>query len=519
MTLNALSLRVLNYVQNRKTFSLQKSEQRFGKSSSTIKRTIAQINEFLPEGKRLIIKNDTVKSTLSYDDKIAIIQRITFAEYHVNRQERIMLLIFASFFEGVVNMTKIYQKMELSETTKKQDRKKIASFLENQKLFVKTFPGMGIEITGAEAASRMFISSTIAVLLECDSENDFFQREANNPVEREMCNIFLRNAQAVLEESKQRILAFLNQQHFRLDYASKKLLLIYFSLSILRQQREKIITEVELLSEIQLPKLRKFFTEPSENHYINLLIASLNYNVSWHFPHDKKIFDFTKALVHYVQRQIRTTIICNKQLIEACYSYIYKCTIKNALGYQFYDDKLDEVHIEYPHLIKTINIFMEQQEENIEITLKNSQIGTLSLIFSSSILRNKVYKKTKKCIVIITNSSSEKIEFFTEQLKKYVDFELVEYLTINELFHLSELTYDAVITFSSRITNMVKKQGIEAVQMPFYLEEIHAKVLIERGFSTNYRRKITKEEMMQKLVNKSAKEIEQILAEYPDHFI
>lgn len=519
MALNGLALDVLKHVQDKKKFCLSESEERFGKSASTIKRTVTQINNHMPGSHRLTIKNNCVNSTIPYDVRLEIVGSLDFSDYVTTTNERLSLLLFTSFFEGAVNMTKLYEKIGVSRSTRKKDRNEMLDFFSPKKLEIKTMRGYGIEVVGEEATQRMYIARKLTSMLEFGSDDVFRKRKANSPVDNKLSDIFLKATHSLISMQQEKMLHFLEQENLRADYASRKLLLIYFIIGQYRINQQKRLAYDDIPQVLPVD-FYHFFEETLENRYMNLILSSLNYKEALQFPLSPMLRDFSNQLVAEVQRNIVTQFVTYEELENACYSYLYKCLIKNELGYLFYDDKLETTKIEFPLIVQIIEAFIAENYYEGQELLKETQIATLSLIFSTYILRNKVYKSDKKQIVIITNSSSEKINFFVEELKKYVDFELLDYLTLNELQQLENLKYDAVITFSSRITTVMEKQGYDVIRMPFYLEESHAKLLYDYGFPSNCQRKLLKKVFIEEIKGKTDEELDAFLSDtYDQYFI
>lgn len=519
VTLNLLALDVLNYIQDKKKFVLSKSERKFGRSSSTIKRTILQLNAYLPEENSLNLKQNIIYCNLSYDKKIALITGLSFNNYTTGLSERLELVIFTSFFAEIVNMSALYNEIGISRSTRKKDRSKIDGLFNGILLKTEIYPGKGIKIIGDEAKLRMYIAQRLATLLEFDTENKLRQRKANSPVERKLCEIFFAKAAHIVDTTQGEIATLFNKEGLRADYASRKLILIYYCMSKLRCAMGAYLTDVNVVDILPVEKY-SFFAKECENNYMQMIVYSLNYNKPLAFPKVEELYSLAEQLVDEVQQNIVTKILTYHALVDACYNYIYKSLVKNHLGYMFYDDKIADVQDEYPLIVEIIRKFNNKHTFKQQQILKDDQIKTLSLVFSTFILKNKVYKEDKQKIVIITNSSSEKVGFWAEQLRKYIDFELVDFLTLNELHYLVDLEYDIIVTFSSRITHIMYNLGYLVERMPFHLKEADVEGLYKYGFSSNYQRKIEKAKFMEEIQGLTVQEIAEHIGEkYADYFI
>ena len=122
--------------------------------------------------------------------------------------------------------------------------------------------------------------------------------------------------------------------------------------------------------------------------------------------------------------------------------------------------------IDYSNLALTTHIHPELYEvvvRNIDrvfpFELTEPQMSMICLIVKRFIIKNRLNKRERKKIVVITNSSVEKVKYFLEELAQHANFEMVSYLTINELYTLEELDFNTIITFSNRIAMLLADMG------------------------------------------------------------
>ena len=106
---------------------------------------------------------------------------------------------------------------------------------------------------------------------------------------------------------------------------------------------------------------------------------------------------------------------------------MYKCIFRNGLHFDFYDNKLDDVKLEFSFLYQLVEYFYETQLSS-SVHLDEYQISTLTLLFREHVLKNKIAGRNRKKIIIVTNSAKEKSDFFAQQLSYYFDTEVVGYV-------------------------------------------------------------------------------------------
>ena len=169
-----------------------------------------------------------------------------------------------------------------------------------------------------------------------------------------------------------------------------------------------------------------------------------------------------------------------RKMHEEIYAYIYKAQIKNRLEYYFDDDKLDDTKHIHSELYDVIE---DKIDEVFPFEFSEAQVSMICLIVKRFIIKNRLIKQERKKIVVITNSSVEKVSYFLEELAQHVNFEMVSYLTINELYALEDLDFNTIITFSNRIAMLLAEMGRESIKLNFYLTDDDLDKLDDHGFA------------------------------------
>jgi len=105
-------------------------EAQFGKSASSVKRSIAEINTFLPEDRRIRIDDNQAVWKLSYTEYIRFIQSLTMDDYYSTQGERVTMMFTYSFFNLYLNMAGLYESLHISMTTKKEGQQGAVGLLE-----------------------------------------------------------------------------------------------------------------------------------------------------------------------------------------------------------------------------------------------------------------------------------------------------------------------------------------------------------------------------------------------------
>lgn len=272
-----------------------------------------------------------------------------------------------------------------------------------------------------------------------------------------------------------------------------------------------------------MPKVASHHLLPvkEDSDYLDQLIASLNYKVPLEFPENNYLQNKTEQLISDIEDKQEIHYYTYEEFHKEIYAYLYKCLIKNKLAYYFYDDKLDDTKYELPELYECIASKNKQWEAEEGFGLTDHQISVICLIVERFAIRNRISGMNKQKIIIITNSSVEKVNFFLEVLSQHVNYEMVQYLTINELYKLEELTFDKILTFSNRITVLLAELGWESIKLNFYLSSNEIKKLLDNGFASSRNRKVIAQKIVAALDARSDTDdkIEYLKEKYPDIMI
>ena len=294
------------------------------------RRSIYTLNEYIPDHLRFSISHHEIRTNMTYADFSALCQRLDMNDYSPSLEERLSLIVCFGLLDGIVNMTELYARLNLSLSTKKKDRKELGFLLQQN----------GIEVVN-------------------------------------------RHRKGVSFEGNERFL--------------------------------RMIAARNLLSVIEL----------------------------------NKNDDYVPQLYEQVKRTVSTWAT----------------------------------------------------DDGCELT--DHQMSVICLILERFIIKNRVAGQNNRRVVIITNSSVEKVSFFLEVLSQHVNYEMVSYLTINELYRLEEMKFDAILTFSNRITVLLSELGWESIKINFYLTSDDIKRLLDHGFTSSRNKKLLAEEVVRQLETRS----------------
>ncbi|GAA0319419.1 helix-turn-helix domain-containing protein [Oceanobacillus sp. FSL W7-1281] len=515
--MDSLDLKLLNHLQEHGEIDLSNTKA-FNRSEGSIYRRIDLINAYLSKHQQLVPKNHKIQSKMTYKEYIQIVQSIPFYEYVPSQKERLSFIIVQSLLKEVVNTSRLYQHLGLSMSTKKKDNRHLTNQLKQAGLSKEIIRKKGIRITGQETLIRIEGTKILIKLFELDENNTLYLRQANNPMEVLISEYFITETHFIHNQVKNMIESIIHQLNIELSYPSKKFIFLYVMIALYRNhlgyyENKKVHTTFTFSSPF------KFVEHSTENQIINHILFSLdtmnrenNVSIQIQWLEDKMI-----QFISGIQSNIITDIYSHHELFQEIYQFIFKCILRSDYHFDFYDNKLDQTAEKFPNLYRLIeqNSFISN-----ELQLSSDQIATLTLIFRKHINENKILGRNTKRIIVVTNSSIEKADFFGASLNHFLDIKIVKALHINELHELAKLDYDYILTFSNRIATLIEEQGYTCLKVKFYMNDDDINKLLDIGFSSSSRRKILADDIVSVLEKKTAEEMkEYLIKNYPSHFL
>uniref|UniRef100_A0A182SNE8 glutathione-disulfide reductase n=1 Tax=Anopheles maculatus TaxID=74869 RepID=A0A182SNE8_9DIPT len=168
---------------------------RFGKTTSTLKRAMKEINEWLEPDYRLHLDGQSIVTAITYREYIAFLENIPFNRYITTAEERIKDLCVAMCLQEVVNKSEYYRKFNVSPTTLKNDNQALLAFLQANRLSVTAIPKQGSRLDGDEILLRIAVCLIILKTVEIGEDHLLVPHKANEPINRSIATQFLRECQ------------------------------------------------------------------------------------------------------------------------------------------------------------------------------------------------------------------------------------------------------------------------------------------------------------------------------------
>lgn len=184
MTVSSFALYLGNRIQEAQQITLNQLSIKTGRSVATIRRTVHSLNECLQPSLQFVVTESKIINQMSYDAFVSFIQGLSINDFSPAWKERLELLYIITMIDNKANLTKLYQTLEISQSTKKKDRATFSKELEKGQLSLLSLRGKGVTIVGDELTLRIKTAQILSQVIELNEENQIISRQATNPVQQ-----------------------------------------------------------------------------------------------------------------------------------------------------------------------------------------------------------------------------------------------------------------------------------------------------------------------------------------------
>lgn len=492
MGLTYLNLSLIRYIQEKQVIALVDVASKFHKNTTTIRREIEIINLYV-EQPIIEIKKGICMTKLSYHDYACFVQSISLMDYSSNLQERLDACIVSIYFQSYINASKLYEHWGLSLTTKKQDMIALRAYLETYGLALVSLHRKGLCIQGDELRFRFLVIQILYPLFDMNEYETLTPRITNTPFESSNIK-YLTTFQPHYEQAFRIIKEFLQNYEVSLTNASEKFFLLFICMIKTKPMTSYTYDKLNL----PLVPLNLYVSEDAHENYIyNIVLSLFDYSLNLDLPFDDKLWNHTTLFVTKIEECLTSKLYTLEELIQESYSYFYKQIMLSYFHVKLEDRLVRNTKEHLPILYEIIQKYTYIFEQTYQLNFYDDQLSTLTLLFQKAIIRNRIINKqggnNKKRIVIVSNSSYERMQYFVLQLKEYVEVSFVKMITLNELYLLDNVAYDYVFALSERIFNILKNQNLPVIKLHYFLENQDIDRLLLYGFARIQTKFLTKD--------------------------
>lgn len=518
MGLTYHDLSLIRHIQEKQSIALQEVAKRFKKSTATIRREVEMINLYSDEP-IIEIRKSTCMTKMNYQDYARFVQSIALDDYTSIQQERMDAFIVKVYFESYVNASKLYENWGLSLTTKKQDMAALRIFLKEHGLQLEALHKKGLCITGDELRFRLLVIQILYPLFDLNEKQEITPRITNAPFET-MNYAYIEQCSSYVDDAFPLMNQFLDNYQLSITTVSKKFLLLFICLM---KQKTMLDYDLNQLSLPLIPMNLYFCDDEKENRIYNIVLYLLDFSLYLDFPFDESLMNLTNEFVKKVLDCLTSTIYTYNELVQECYGYFYKQIMLSHFHLKLVDKLVKNTKEQLPLLYEIIQKYSGMFVEEYQMEFFDEQYTTLTFLFQKAVIRNRIVNKNglddKKKVVIVTNSSYERIQYFMSQVKEHVEVSFVAMITPSELYRLEDVTYDYIFSLSERIFHILKNQNLPVIQVDYFLNNQDIEKLVLFGFRRIKTKFLTKD-FVKRIHNMKESEMEEFLKDtYGDYFI
>lgn len=515
--MNSFDLSFLKYLQDNSPLAVESAVLRFGKTLSTLKRTMKELNELLPDEAHLHQDNAFITTGITYSDYIQFLQRVRFNRYLTTGEERVQDLFVALCLHDVVNKNEYYKKFYVSAGTVKNDNPLMLNRVQESGLTLLSIPRKGSQLVGDEFSLRLAACMSILKTVEIGTGHQLIAHQANEPINRSIAEQFLHECAQEIGQAAACYEKVISPV-IHLGYNGRKYLLVYLSLALQRIRRGRRINDSSAAAFLTTYPYR-VLAEKDENACLDMLIASLTFTWRPFTLYDARLIRHVKQACEEMSRGLNATIHNHHAWFAEIYHFIYAAIVQNKLRLWFDDKKLHDVQRRYPDLWQHVQRALREIESCWQMSFSAIHLATLVLIIKKHELKNRVVGDVKKRVIIVTNSSESKVGYFKEVLLSRFHIEVLACVNINELDRLQQQDFDLLIAFTNKIASHLRHAQLSYVKVNFYLTQDDFQLLREHGLSPA-RKKIPVDAFVQQVQGMSPQALKAFLEQqYGDVFI
>ncbi|MDF9399724.1 helix-turn-helix domain-containing protein [Vibrio sp. 1180_3] len=523
MHLKKIDLQIVKRITELEEFSVDFIAEDLQQHKMTVYRSIQRINDFISKQDKTssdIASCHPETELLNYEQYLQLFNDLTVMNYRHDLNERSEHLLFTLCLKKVLNKKKHYEAIKISLSSLKNDSLHLQNIITKYGFSLVTHKRKGTQLVGNETIIRSVIVNQLSKIIQLDEQLNFKIKSTITPLNRVLAEQFIDLCNTLTINPNQLYLKLREEHDIKLSYNSRKFILLYVSITLLRFHRYQIIAKSEIPSLIHC----QVFTLPTLNKEESLLfskiLACLTYKKGRYLCFNSKLLKLVRQFSEGIQSRFVTTIINQYEFNTDIYELIESTLIRQQLGIHFIDKKLEKVIGIEQKAYLNIAPYFYLFEDTYALIFDDNVIATLILIIKKHTERNKSTDRQRKRLCFITNSSENKLGYLFEKLKTLFHVELTEILDINEISRLKEIQPDAIVCFTHKIEILIKKSGHQPEKLKFNATHTELQNFGKKLQLSRASRKIPMDIFLKEIEGKTKDEIKYLLNnQYSSYFI
>ena len=504
MALTKREIEILNKLTNADNIDMEYLAEDFGVSLRTIRYSIENLNYYLKKYDFPVIEKNS-KGILYQREKFSLsnfLKKIESRDYKYLDIERVEYIYIYILFNtsrklNIINLASLFQ---VSELTIKSDVKKLKDFLKSKDLSFRYNNTKGFYIDSSEIAVRKEMIKIFMDKLfnfentanKMDLFIDYQIKDILNNYIKQIDQNFLKN---YLKDIESKLVENTSNEVF-------ELLIIYFSIAILRINQNNIITqsdfyntyiirtkEYKILTEnidILEKKYDVHFNEEEILKLAEYFLGSHTYNYSYTFYENWiEVEILVRKLIGEVSKNCSVDISKDKLLFEGLLNHIKPTIYRIKNDIYLPNIGFEEILENCQELFFTVKNALIDVEKYIGHKIKDDEVALFTVHFKLAIDRIKEKVNEFSNVLFVCGSGYASSSLLAQELLDTFDINVVDLIPYYRLKDYNLKNIDFIIS-TVKIPETVKVEK-EVIQVNVILSEKDKILLENKGFKRKKR--------------------------------
>ena len=504
MALTKREIEILNILTNSDNIDMEYLAEDFGVSLRTIRYSIENLNYYLKKYDFPVIDKNS-KGILYQHEKFSLsnfLKKIESRDYKYLDIERVEYIYIYILFNtsrklNIINLASVFQ---VSELTIKSDIKKLKDFLKSKDLSFRYNNIKGFYIDSSEIALRkemikIFMDKLFNFENTANKMNlfiDYQIKDILNNYIKQIDQNFLKN---YLKDIESKLVENTSNEVF-------ELLIIYFSIAILRINQNNIITqsdfyntyiirtkEYKILTEnidILEKKYDVHFNEEEILKLAEYFLGSHTYNYSYTFYENWiEVEILVRKLIGEVSKNCSVDISKDKLLFEGLLNHIKPTIYRIKNDIYLPNIGFEEILENCQELFFTVKNALIDVEKYIGHKIKDDEVALFTVHFKLAIDRIKEKVNEFSNVLFVCGSGYASSSLLAQELLDTFDINVVDLIPYYRLKDYNLKNIDFIIS-TVKIPETVKVEK-EVIQVNVILSEKDKILLENKGFKRKKR--------------------------------
>lgn len=432
-----------NLIRNNGDGDIKSLAKSNGISERAIRYDVDNINEYLRE-KGFSEIEKLPKGNLRFDSTSKIEEYLykNYKQYLLVPEDRVTYILIKALFDGLINLNKISQELDISRSTVKTDLKSVKEILDSYNLELNLKHKTGLILLGEEENIRKL---KLKILMRYFRKYEVYKNDEATyylkdlfiieTLDRYIGEIGIGEIKTFIDYIQKLMNKIISDEAY--EIITSYLLILIFRIGK-GHFLEKIQNENFLKNTQEYSAINRGMGILEANYRINLsefeilkitdyFLGSHTYNFDYsYYKNWVEVEILVKKLIEKFDQKIEVDISKDGILLDGLINHIKPTLyrIKNSIELQ--NSIYNEVFDSYPNLYKITSEVVEELEEFIGDKFSKDEIAFLVIHFKAAIDRNKHKIKDIKKVLIVCGLGYGSSKLLAQQIKDLYSIDIVD---------------------------------------------------------------------------------------------